>query len=257
MKTHVVTIPFPQLKPLLPKDGERIVVWQGATKWPGNSTPFERKETLEIAFGKAIRAQAKHRKGETWCRPGFSAGLGVLDIRGGFAAHKQVPVHNDYFDGTFHATVQASVSAGRVRCKVLGLSLHWNASLAARLLDVTGLIRRFLLDIVEQKVVAMLNQRIEAAIVQVSDELQRRMPGATAITRAITLVVLPGQLMLSIQYEEKAAPKRFVAVARKVSTVARKRAASAGVAAKTRASAATAARSASTKAPLRRRTGKS
>ena len=216
MKTHVINLPFSQLAPLLPNDGQRIQVWRGGQKWPGNATPFERHETLEIAFGKAIRAQASDRAGEKWRKPGFAASIGYLQIRGGWAAHKQVPIHNDYFDGKFDAAVQIAVSAGRIRCKVLSLSLTWNASLAARLLDVTGLIRRYILDIVEQKVIAMLNKEIQAAITQVTRELQRQLPGATVVSKGLSLAVMPGKLMLILQYEEKNPPARVIATRKRV-----------------------------------------
>lgn len=241
MKTHVVKIPFSRVRPLLPADGQRIVVWQGAMRWPRNSTPFERHETLEIAFGRAIRAQAKHRDEEKSRLPGFAASYGYMQVRGGWALHKDVAVHNDYFDGTFDAAVQVAVSAGRIRCKLLSLSLDWNASLAARLLDVTGLIRRFIIDIVERKATDMLNQQIDAAIAQVARELQQRLPGASAIAKGVTLAVLPGEIMLAMQYEEKAAP-RFALVSRKASGAIGKRAA---------ASVAPAAKRASQAAPTR------
>lgn len=223
MKSHVINIPFAQLAPLLPEDGERFTVWQGEKRWPRNASPFERHETLEIAFGKAIRAQADHRAGEKWRKPGFAASMGYLQVRGGWAAHKHVPIHNDYFDGTFDASVQVAVSAGRIRCKVLSLSLTWNASLAARLLDVNGLVRRFILDIVERKVVAMLSSRIDAAITQLTRDLQRQLPGASLLRKGISLAVLPGKLMLMLQYEEKPAPGRVVVARRKVAAGALER----------------------------------
>lgn len=207
MSQHTFVVPFSSLRGLLPRDGERQVVWNGTmNKWKQNRIPFERHETAEIAFGRAIRAQQKHRKSEKSLAPGISAQVGRIHIRGGWAVHKDVPVHNDYFDGTFRGDVFVSVRNGHIDTDLQNFHFDWNASLAAKIIDFTGVIRNIVIGIIRSRVrnviAARLREEVQAAVA----DLIRRVPQAEVALDALTVVVLKDALAVTISYEEKAAP---------------------------------------------------
>lgn len=204
MKNHVITIPFSQLRSFLPADGTRLVVWNGTkNKWPKNSDPFMRHETAEIAFGRAIRAQFKHRPGEKSMAPGISCQLGHIRVRGGWAAHVAVPVHNDFFDGKFEGNLFASVVRGEVRCELRDFNFDWNASFVAKLVDFTGKIRKVIIDIIKDKVQAKLNAELKKKVDQVISVLLKRVPGAQLVKSRTSVMLMPDRVMVVVHYEQR------------------------------------------------------
>jgi hypothetical protein len=139
----------------LPQDGEVLTHVLKRDVWPQNTDPFERHETVEISFGKAIRAQKGHRRNEATMSPGVQFKEGGFLLQGGWRAHKQVAVHNDYFDGTF--VIQAvPVIVGERTYIQSTVSMTWRRSFLGRLPGIG--------DAITRAVLTRANRAVEKAI---------------------------------------------------------------------------------------------
>lgn len=198
-------IPFGVLRGLLPPDGERMVVWNGhMNQWTQNRKPFERHETAEIAFGRAIRAQQKHRDNERSMSPGITCTHGSLQLRGGWAAHKAVDVHNDYFDGEFNASVTLSMVDGQVVSDVSVPRLTWNESFVGQLGNLVGNIANKMVEKIRVQLEAGLQARLQELIAGKIDELLQSVPQATIAREHVSIELLPDQVAVTISYEKPA-----------------------------------------------------
>lgn len=203
MEHKTFHIPFGVLRGLLPPDGKRLVVWRGReNQWKQNRVPFERHETAEIAFGRAIRAQQKHRDDERSLSPGITCGHGSLQLRGGWAAHKAVDHHNDYFDGEFHASVTLSMRHGEVVADVSVPRLTWNESFVGKLGNLMGNIADNMVETFRQQMEADLKARLQALIGEKMDEVLGAVPGAKVAREHVSIDLLPDQVALTIRYEK-------------------------------------------------------
>ncbi len=204
MPQHTFRIPFSHFRAFLPADGARQVVWNGTmNKWKQNSMPFERHETAEVAFGRAIRAQQKHRRGEKALSPGVEALPGRIHVRGGWAVHKDIPSHNDYFDGTFRADIFISVRNGHVDTELQNFHFDWNASLAAKIIDFTGMIRNIIIGMIRSQVRNHLAQRLRDEVQKAVAQLMTRVPQAQVALDALNIEIEKDRLAVTIQYDEK------------------------------------------------------
>ncbi len=198
-------VPFGVLRGLLPPDGERIVVWHGRkNQWTQNRAPFERHETAEIAFGRAIRAQQKHRDNERSMSPGITSTHGSLQLRGGWAAHKAVDNHNDYFDGEFHASVTLAMVDGQVASSVSVPRLTWNESFVGSLGNLIGNIADKMVEKIRVQLEAGLQGQLQAMIAAKMDELLQSVPGAQIARDHVSIALLPDQVAVTISYEKPA-----------------------------------------------------
>lgn len=201
MATETFRIPFSTFRAFLPVEGERMVVWNGTmNKWPKNKSDFERNETAEVAFGRAIRAQQKHRSGEKSMSPAFEALPGRIHVRGGWAVHKDIPVHNDYFDGTFRADIFVVVRNGHVDTDVQNFNFNWNGSLAAKIIDFTGVIRNIIIGIIRSRVRNQIAQRVRDEVQKEVAKLLKRFPQAQILLPALSVEVEKDQLAITIEY---------------------------------------------------------
>jgi len=182
-----IEIPFAHLRAFLPEDGKRVVVWRGEEKWPRNKKAFEKRETLEIAFGLGIRAREEDRDSQKGLSPGIRCRPGRLVIRGGWAAHKATSGHPDYFDGTFSASVEARVTNGTVKLKVKDLKLTWNTSLVVKIVDLYNIFRRLIFPFIEKLVEKKLNQAVNKTVKSAIKKFMVRNPGLKPIVRSIAL----------------------------------------------------------------------
>ncbi|MCD9026661.1 hypothetical protein LDO26_00335 [Luteimonas sp. BDR2-5] len=209
MPQHTFQIPFSHFRAFLPADGLRQVVWNGTmNRWKQNKSPFERHETAEVAFGRAIRAQAKHRKNERSLSPGIAAHPGRIHVRGGWAVHKDVPVHNDYFDGTFSGDIFVSVRNGHIDTDLQNFNFTWNASLAAKIVDFTGTLRNIVIGMIRAQVRNELAARLRVEVQKAVAELLRRHPQAQVALDATSIEIRKDTIVVTVQYEEL--PKTLV-----------------------------------------------
>lgn len=203
MEKKTFHIPFGVLRGLLPPDGERIVVWHGRMhQWPQNSKPFERHETAEIAFGRAIRAQQKHRDNERSMSPGIRCGNGSIQLRGGWAAHKAVDHHNDYFDGEFNATVTLAMTDGRVSSNVSLPRLSWNESFVGKLGNLVGDIADKMVEKFRQQLEQGLQRRLEATIEEKIGEVLQQVPQANVLRHHLSIALLPDTVAITVAYDK-------------------------------------------------------
>lgn len=203
MEKKTFNVPFGVLRGLLPPDGERIVVWHGRmNQWKQNRTPFERHETAEIAFGRAIRAQRKHRDNERSMSPGIVCGTGSIQLRGGWAAHKAVDHHNDYFDGEFNATVTLAVNDGRVSSSVSVPRLTWNESFVGKLGNLVGDIANKMVEKFRQQLENGLQRKLEAVINEKIEEVLQQVPQAKVLRQHLSIALLPDTVAITVAYQK-------------------------------------------------------
>ena len=203
MPQHTFQIPFSHFRALLPADGVRQVVWNGTmNRWKQNHTPFERHETAEVAFGRAIRAQDKHRKNERSLSPGIAAHPGRIHVRGGWAVHKDIPVHNDYFDGTFSGDIFVSVRNGHIDTDLQNFNFTWNASLAARIIDFTGMLRNIVIGMIRAQVRNVVAARLRQEVQKAVKALVRKHPQAQVALDAASIEIGKDSISVTLQYEE-------------------------------------------------------
>jgi len=223
MPQQTVQIPFAHFRAFLPADGVRQVVWNGTmNKWKQNKEPFERHETAEVAFGRGIRAQKKHRKEERSLSPGVSAHAGRIHVRGGWAVHKDVPVHNDYFDGLFHADIFVLVRNGHIDTDLQNFNFTWNASLAAKVIDFTGMLRNIVIGMIRSQVRNQLATRLRAEVQKAVDDLLRRYPQAQVALDATSVEIREDAIAVTVHYVQKVKPATQVVTALGTATKAKR-----------------------------------
>jgi len=114
MPSTSIEIPFWLVRMFLPEDGEVFTHVLSKDKWTQYKDPFYRHETIELALGRKIRASKEDRANETWWKPGCrDKGTHVL-LRGGWRAHKDLGIFDDFFDGTFTAELRLTVQQGKL-----------------------------------------------------------------------------------------------------------------------------------------------
>ncbi|TDK27147.1 hypothetical protein E2F46_02735 [Luteimonas aestuarii] len=202
MKTTRLTVPFAHFRAFLPADGVRIEVWRGRKRWPKNKTAFMQYETAEISFGRAIRAQEDHRDRERSLSPGILCHPGSIEVRGGWAAHKHVPVHNDFFDGEFNAHLLLSMDRGRLQCEMRDLRMTWNASFVAKLVDFTGLVRAHVIRLVQADVQDRINAEITRQIDAAMKDLTRRVPQAQVAKDRTSIALHADAMEIILHYQQ-------------------------------------------------------
>lgn len=203
MESMTFHIPFNVLRGLLPPDGQRILVWNGRmNQWRQNRSPFERHETAEIAFGRAIRAQKKHRDNERSMSPGITCGNGSIQLRGGWAAHKAVDHHNDYFDGEFNANVTLAMNNGQISSSVSLPRLTWNESFVGKLGNLLGDIANKMVEKIRTQLESGLQQKLESMITEKIDEVLRQVPQAEVARQHVSMALLPDTVVLTVSYKK-------------------------------------------------------
>jgi hypothetical protein len=130
-------VPKELVRGFFPQDGEVLTHVIKKDVWAQNKDPFERHETLELSFGRAIRARADDRKNEQSMSPGIQFEDGRFLLQGGWRLHKQVPKHPDYFDGTFRAQVVPVIVGGQTYFHAT-VDLTWRRSFLSKIVPVVG-----------------------------------------------------------------------------------------------------------------------
>ncbi|MDR6991034.1 hypothetical protein [Luteimonas sp. 3794] len=182
----------------------RQVVWNGTmNKWKQNKEAFERHETAEVAFGRGIRAQKKHRRDEKSLSPGVTAHAGRIHVRGGWAVHKDVPVHNDYFDGLFHADIFVLVRNGHIDTDLQNFNFTWNASPAAKVIDFTGMLRNIVIGMIRSQVRHELATRLRAEVQNAVADLLRRYPQAQVALESTSIEIREDAIAVTVHYVQK------------------------------------------------------
>ena len=189
---YIVDVPFPIIRTFLPTDGERLSFLIGsANKWPKNPTPFLRDETMEIAFGLAIRSNPDDRHDQQVMSPGISCVQDVLVIQGGWAAHKDVTFHDDFFDGTFSCNVYFVINSGHVLCELRDFNLTWRADWFTNVTGLSGIITDFAKSKVQneiQKKIMVLNDILQRMI----QDVRTQYPKTPIASNDVSLSLLPG-----------------------------------------------------------------
>ena len=114
MPTISIEIPFWLFRMFLPEEGELFTHVLTKDKWTQYEDPFYRNETIELALGKKIRANKEDRAKETWWRPGYQDKGTYIHLRGGWRAHKDIGIFDEFFDGTFTAELRFKITQGRL-----------------------------------------------------------------------------------------------------------------------------------------------
>ncbi|MDA3874172.1 MAG: hypothetical protein PF795_09445 [Kiritimatiellae bacterium] len=201
MKTKTFKIPFEHIRAFLPPDGQREVIWHGTmNKWKKNRDSFERHETAEIAFGRAIRAKKGDRKSEESLSPGISTENGYIRLQGGWAAHKAVSRHPDYFDGNFWGDVHLIVKNGHVDSDLTNFNFTWRASFVVKIVDFTGIIRNIIIGIIRSKVRNVLLSKLREEIDKKIEELMKQFPNAEILRDKLKIVIKKNAIEISISY---------------------------------------------------------
>jgi hypothetical protein len=126
MSSTSIEIPFWLLRMFIPEDGEVFTHVLSKDKWTQYKDPFYRHETLELALGKKLLAKKEDRAKETWWKPGYQDKGTHVFLRGGWRAHKDLGIYDDFFDGTYTAEMRFTVKQGKLLPHVSKLEFDRN-----------------------------------------------------------------------------------------------------------------------------------
>ncbi|MDR4498967.1 MAG: hypothetical protein MRK02_13775 [Candidatus Scalindua sp.] len=205
LPTNVVTtqdIPFRVIRALLPQDGNVISHTVRKNVWTQNQVPFFRNETVEFSFGRGIRANIGDRKNERWLGEGIVIRNGYLELNAGWRAHIQVPVHDDFFDGTIRARLALLVDYGRIHVAVDNIELSWNSSFGADL--VTGLtfgtvnVKQIVEKKLREEITRGLNDKISHELNSRMESLKSQFPLIPTALSYLSLRILPDKVRLYV-----------------------------------------------------------
>ena len=150
-----IVIPFSALRLLLPQDGEVEGFNLKENRWPKNANkgPFEQHERVEFAFGRILRAKQGDRKHERPDPPGMIDRGSHVGFRGGWRVHKEIPVLDDYFDGTFSGKLTLTPSGDVITARTSDFRLEWIGGLVEAVAEaIAGNFERKIAEWVQQEI---------------------------------------------------------------------------------------------------------
>jgi len=200
-KISKIEIPFPVIRLLLPADGEIISHILKKDTWKDKTKPFFRHESIELAFGRKIRAKMKDRKLEKWWRPGMEAKGNFILIKGGWRAHKKVKFHDDFFDGTFTARLTLNLKQKVLEATASNLDFTWNKSTFGDIANLLtfGKLLPALEKKLENQVQNEINKFLSGDFRKLFDEFIDKDPRLKDLRKRSTLSIKGNNLFLSVQ----------------------------------------------------------
>jgi hypothetical protein len=157
-----ITLPADKVRLFLPGDGHVFSETITPNVWTDHNDPFERHETIEVAFGRALRAQQDDRKHEYLMIPGIAFKEGFLAVQGGWRAKKKTDWHRDYYDGTFEGQVVMAFARGAAHVES-NVELKWNGDFTLLIPGVAWLVQGAA-DKLERQIEADVNTKLAGEI---------------------------------------------------------------------------------------------
>jgi len=141
MPSTSIEIPFWLFRMFLPEEGELFTHVLRKDRWTQYKEPFYRHETIELALGKKIRAKKEDRSKETWWKPGYQDKGTYVLLRGGWRAHKDIGIYDEFFDGTFTAHLRFSVDQGKLIPNVSKLEFDRNRGTLGKIIKLLDIMQ--------------------------------------------------------------------------------------------------------------------